>query len=495
MKILSEWCCSKARLLGTSIALMALASSAATSQTATPPACPGDLGSWIKWRDDQIALVLAPTAAAPSGEKVINPDDLHATALRSFSFLDSCIRANPPAFAKGSAIMASLDAFHGFVSAVGLMAITENGKTTHQLGLKISDRDYVEYSKPFLQFPARMMQQDFLKAMDSPGGYQAAMKMIDDRNNDAADKNNQWIALPFRAQFITTIDTLHRTYGRLLVFVPNEPAPDGGRLDKWVLWGIVTPDMDQATEMHNVSIFAVHTDTSGLHRTTYFGDFWRTRNADGTIDVSSSFLRELDPSGNCYQCHKSSILPFHPKAEYKFGLDGKLVEKSAGDQLLGPALNGIVGSYGPPDFGPMPLPNADANNRLMDVLNYGPPLGPADRVRSDAFITACVPGSTPSSDSIQNVRNAMQCDGCHTADPSGLGRLNYLLAVRSIRDVTKTFERMESPIATFVKEGWMPPGNHLTPAERSTLAACALKEYYDNQTTSGIFVDWLAAKK
>jgi hypothetical protein len=145
----------------------------------------------------------------------------------------------------------------------------------------------------------------------------------------------------------------------------------------------------------------------------------------------------------------------------------------------------------------MPAPNIDPSNKIIDTLDYGPALGPVERERTDDFIKACSPAFPLSQASIQNVRRAMQCENCHTEDTTNspsLGRINYLLAVHSKRDVTSTFENRESPIATFVKRGWMPPGNRLTDAERSALATCVLKEYFDSATRSGIFVDWLSGK-
>jgi hypothetical protein len=467
------------------------------AKTADADSCSTQLSDWVKWRDDQIAIMLEPKFDAGT-EKVIDPKDVHAAALKSFTYLQECRKQNPAFFADGSPVMKALDGFYRFTRAVQWMAVTDpNGKTTHQLALKLTDREYVDYSSPFLQFPPLMVQQDFLKAMDSPQGYQAALKMIDDHNKDPKNKGDQWTALPMRVQFNTTIDSSHRTYGRLLVYVPNQNAPDGGKIDKWILWGIVTPDMDQTTEMHNVSIFAVHTDPSGLNQTTYFGDFWRSRNTAGEIEVTSAFLRDPDPSGNCYQCHKSSVLPFHPKAEYKIDQDGKLVEKTSADPMTAPALNRVIRNYAPPNFGVMPAPNTDPNNKIMDTLDYGPSLGPVDRDRTDDFIKSCSPTVALSQGSIQNVRRAMQCENCHTEDTANspsLGRINYLLAVHSKRDVTSTFENRESPIATFVKRGWMPPGNKLTDAERNALAMCVLKEYFDPATRSGIFVDWLSGR-
>jgi len=40
----------------------------------------------------------------------------------------------------------------------------------------------------------------------------------------------------------------------------------------------------------------------------------------------------------------------------------------------------------------------------------------------------------------------------------------------------------------------MLPGNSLSPEERHALWLCLTKEYFDPQTRSGLFVDWLKGK-
>jgi hypothetical protein len=126
-----------------------------------------------------------------------------------------------------------------------------------------------------------------------------------------------------------------------------------------------------------------------------------------------------------------------------------------------------------------------------DVHDYGPSLGPVGRQRTDDFVKQCSGNAALSPDSIRKIRSAMNCSVCHNED--GVGAINYLQAVYNKRDVT-AFRDKESMINTFVKNGWMPPGPPLSVAERSAVAACVVKEYYDQETQSGVFMDWLKGK-
>jgi len=459
----------------------------AHGRDATPLQCEQSVAQWSAWRDSSVKELMTPTFKSDSGELVIDPNVVNTLSLKDWQHISDCSKVSPSTFSIGSPVRTAIANFYNFISVSHWMAVTdESGKRTHNLGLTMPDKDYFNMAQPYLTFPSRMLQNDFLTALDSPSTYAAALKIISDHNSDPINASDQWIAIPFRAQFIKTVGTTDRTYGRLLVLARGQPGPNGGKIDKWILWGLVTPDMPQNTPMHNVSMFSVYTAPSGA-QTTYFSDFWRSLDANGNHVISSTVFMDPEPSSNCYACHKSSILPIYPKIEYKLDASGSLIAKGAGDALLAPQVNRVMRGYGPPNFG-----TDSAGNALMDTLSFGPPMGAAATQRTDSFIQACAP-TLPAS-SISRVKSAMNCESCHGERADGmyeLGRFNYLMAVRSQRDVGTTFEARESPIATFVRQGWMPPGANLSSDEKSALAQCVLKEYYDPQTQQGTFVDWL----
>jgi hypothetical protein len=267
----------------------------------------------------------------------------------------------------------------------------------------------------------------------------------------------------------------------------NQPAADGGTTDKWILFGMLTPEDNQTLKNQNVSMFALHKDPSG-HQTTYMMDFDRKPNPQsGSIDITPIVLRNVDPpnpaipSKNCHDCHKLAILPIYPDIEYKFDASGKLVPKSSGDPLGSPMLNGVIRRYTAPDF------------PMMDMAAYGPPAGPTDRLRSDDFLRSCANDQTLTNASLATIRDNMGCAECH--NDAGNGSLNYLQAARSKRDDT-AFRDKRSMLTTFVEQGWMPTDATvaMTAQEEKALAVCVSKEYFDPASKTGVFVEWLKPK-
>jgi hypothetical protein len=452
-----------------------------TSARSAQP-CSSDPAEWLTWREGQIKAMLEPTYQN-GDERLIDRDQVIAKSASAFERLDDCMRQLPELFAAESDLGRQFDRFYRFIRAVHWMNIKDQaGKPLHQMGARIPDKEYWEYAKPYVEVPEFMRQTAFLKAMDSPAGYRDGVRMIEEHNSTLLE-DQRWDVLPFRAQFITTVDVVpadspesHRTYGRLLVVVPNVPAQGGGTIDKWVLWGIVTPDMNQNTKMNNVSVIATHRSPFGV-ADTYFMDFWRQRSGAGDIELVSTMLIDKDPSKNCYDCHKIPTLPIYPKTEYAFDQTGKLIPKAGFAHSK--TINQRIPEYGPPHLG------------VIEAFDYGPALGPVNRPRSDEFIKTCSGNSGLSEGSIQRVRSKMNCATCHSA--SYLGPINYLQAVRNKRDVT-AFELKESMITTFVTNGYMPPNSTLTIDERRALALCLSAEYHDLKSGTGVLQEWLAGK-
>jgi hypothetical protein len=293
-----------------------------------------------------------------------------------------------------------------------------------------------------------------------------------DANNARLKEEKKWIVFAFRAQFIRSVD--RTTYGRLLVVVPNEATADGKVLDRWVMFAIATPDMTTVPEIKSVSMIATLRDPALAGRSQGFmADFLREIDpASGTISIRPNFLLTPNPSKNCFDCHKSAVLPIRPKTAYRFDAQGKLVEER-GEPTTN-ILDRLIEGYGNSELG------------HLDGDGYGPTLGEADRVRTDAFIAGVTQDLPLRPSSYERIRESMKCGACHEE----IGRLNYPLSVPNDRDTT-SFEAKEGMLKTFIEKGYMPPHNTLTADERTALWRCLSKEYFDPETRRGTLVDWL----
>jgi hypothetical protein len=448
------------------------------------PFCAQSEDAWGAWCDAQIDSMLTPTYATDAGgvnEVILDRDEVNKHASAVFAQLDSCRTQAPARFAASTSLGQRTQNLYSFTRALHWMTIVEGGKTTHQLGMELSDQQYADKVKDYVALPDLLGSQDVLRLMDSASGYQAVVQRIQQQNATLPnDDRHQWRVVPFLAQFITTIDTGaggHPTYGRLLIYAPSQPGPSGTVVDKWVLFGIVTPDMAPDSPMHNVSVFAsVKKSETDVHTQTFFMDNWREKLPDGTIKVTPTPYLEHDNSKNCYDCHKLSILPFHAEIPYSFDTAGRLVPApNLQAEMLDP-LNRRLRTYGPPDF------------VYLDALAYGPPLGPSDRTRTVDFVRSCSGISGITDQSAQNILDNMTCADCHNR--SALGPINYLQAVRSKRDVT-AFKQHVSMIETFIESGLMPPRSSLSATERTALFRCLQSEYFDLRSRKGLLVDWL----
>jgi len=204
-------------------------------------------------------------------------------------------------------------------------------------------------------------------------------------------------------------------------------------------------------------------------------DFMRDKNAvTGEYSIVPTMFEEKNPSKNCYDCHKSPVLPVQPKAVY--GLDSQgLLSEAAANADSGPGeLNSKVARYGKCEF------------ESMDQNAYGPCIGPLDRERSDSFIRAAAGETVLSKSSINRIRQAMNCSACHNS----FAIINFPLAVKT--NIGDAFpDKKIGVVQTFVENGWMPPRNNLSPSERHALWKCLNTEYFDPTTQSGVLIDWL----
>jgi hypothetical protein len=456
------------------------------AQISSSPLLSWTISEWKEWRDKQISLILTPYTSG-SGETLLNRENAIAKANDAYAFLKPILDEEPDYFSRDSLRAHVIGNFVKFVTAQHWMALTDaNRLDTHGLGMTLSDVDYWPFAKEYLEFPILLKSQPFLEAMASPSSYKAAVDMIE-QQNQTLPPSRKWVVFPFLAQFVKSVDDL--TYGRLLVLIPNDLGPHGGIIDRWILFAIATPDLAPNLNVQSVSMISVYQRAVGKNFETYPMDFFRQRDTStNKIIIVPTVLTPERPSKNCYDCHKTSVVPIYPALEYRFSANGTLVPKSDGVGFLPARLNRLIEGYGAQNYA-----------GVQDLDAYGPGLGPVGQSRPEKDLRSAAQslGITLTPRSYDNVRKAMNCAECHD---SSFSRVNYLQGVRSNRDVL-AFERHEGILQTYLEEGWMPPGpgpeltsNALTLNERRVLWKALTLEYLDLDRQSGVFIDWLKGK-
>ncbi|AIE85287.1 hypothetical protein [Fimbriimonas ginsengisoli] len=424
---------------------------------------------WSRWRDREIGKILKP-GFEYGGEKMLRQDDVISRSAESYRFLAPFLKN--PEFLKNPARAQALGNFARFVTAQHWMDLRDGADhQTNALGMDVPDEEYWTDASRFLTFPELLKSQWLLKRMSNQATYKEAVDAIE-AHNASLTPENRWIVFPFQAQFIRSVD--RTTFGRLLVLVPNEKLPDGRLMDRWILFAIATPDM-RPTEIMSVSMISVVREANSPTSRIYFSDFLRQVNpSTGDIELNSNALMKPNPSKNCYDCHKSGVLPIFPKMAYKFDAAGNLVDDPERLATVPDRINRLILKYGKSDLG------------HLDTDAYGPSLG-GNTSRSDAFIANATKDRPFAATSYAKIKANMNCASCH----DGFAKINYLLAVRSDRDVKTFVGQSKGLVQSYVEMGFMPPNNTLTPSERHALWECVMKEYFDPERGEGAFVDWL----
>lgn len=440
------------------------------------------LQQWQSWRDEKIADILTPTPAPGGSENVLNRERVIDKCAEANELLRPILEKDPEFFKKDAELARNMNNFIAFVQAQSLMHPNDTSK--NQLGFTITDQEYWSYAKSNLVFPDLLQSQQFLEFMSQPATYAQAAAAID-AQNASLPAERKWIYLPFEAQFIRSIrDEGHgRTYGRMLVLIPNEPTGDGGTLDRWVLFSLATPDQPVPGDIRPVSMIAMRNpppsaDGKPPRQKAFFMDFIRERDpATKQIKLIPTVLSPGHISKNCFDCHKSAVLSIRPAAEFEF-VNGEMRKKAVSDGEVAGRANRFIrlyrSKYGLPDWG------------HLDTGAYGPSLGPDGRLRTDEFIAKASGDLNLPAGSYDRIRIAMDCASCH----KGFAPLNYMQAVINNRDAS-SFRRREGLLRTYIEEGWMPPGFNLNEVERKALWRCLITEYFDMETKSGVLVDWL----
>lgn len=433
--------------------------------------------NWVSWREARIAKIFSKTY----------PEDLPTNitrqlvideSLRALREIEEAVTDVDGFLRERQDVAKELENFVGFIRAQSLMADAK-----HQLGFVIQDAEYYERSRKYFEFPELLKDQSFLKFMADPTKYKSAFELLK-KYNEGMEPSRRWKIFPFEAQFIKSIpDEGHgRSYGRLLVLVPNHKLPDGSILDRWFLYSLAMDDQPYKGQVRPVSLISVVKHERTLHREreahVYFMDFIRERQAESDVIELKPTAVE-NHSKNCYDCHKAAVISIRPKSGLDV-IDGNLVRTSVREKLLD-EINKVASEYeeyGRPDWG------------YIDLDSYGPSLGPEEYVRTDEFFDGIVEEYGLDSSSYPRLREAMECSWCH----EDFAPLNYLQAVPNERDLSGTFRRKESMVRTSIVDGWMPPDNDLSSVEREVLYEALAAEYANLDTYQGVFFDWLRSK-
>lgn len=347
-------------------------------------------------------------------------------------------------------------------------AVSRQHNAGFKFGFAISDRAYARRRRLQTQLPELLRSQEFLRTMRRPSGYRRAIEMIDNANA-GRPVAARWTTLFYKSQFLLTPDK--KTYGRLLIHIPGPPV-------QWIQFGVVTPEMDQATPMHSVSIVAVDNGQAD------WMDYWRMYDGDH-IRLPSRVLAG-HKTINCYHCHKTPVVPIHPATEYRLSDTGSLQPQSAGTGGIVARLNAEIRGYGPAAF-----------NGLLDAGAYGPALGDPARHRGPRFMARCTEPYRLARDAVERVRRSMTCGSCHDGDD--VSAINYPQAMLTDQDVN-VLKHPDSGVSaalvpTYIRQGLMPPKSKLRgAAEREALINCLMMDYFDPTTTSGALVDWLRGR-
>lgn len=313
----------------------------------------------------------------------------------------------------------------------------------HELGLNVSDEQYFRETRQFVDIPAFLLDQTFLKYVsryETLGRAKSFLRQL----NSSRGPEEQLIFFSYKSRHLGTPDN-NNSYLRLLIVVPGNAAK--GTPDKWVQFGVTDPGA--RARVRNVSVVSALRADHGTFN-AYFKDFYRTYRRNGSIAVDGRWeLKEGDD--NCVQCHKSGVLPIFP-------VRGSV---NAAEQQALAAVNERFRGYGSARFG-----------GYLDAAKLGPGVSAADadnrlkRFRDNYQ-------QTP-------VARAMVCSACHNSER--LGALSWPMDKKVIR--------------SYVTGGQMPFGQRLTILERRELYAKLVDEYFatDNENP-GILKSWLLKKQ
>jgi hypothetical protein len=311
----------------------------------------------------------------------------------------------------------------------------------HELGLNVTDKQYFAETRQFVEIPAFLLEQKFLKYVsryETLGRAKSLLRQF----NSTRDPSEQVIFFSYKSRHLGTPDN-DNSYRRLLIVVPGNAE---GSPDKWVQFGVTDPGA--RVRVRNVSVVSAAPAANGTFN-AYFKDFYRTYRRDGSIAIDGRWeLKEGDD--NCALCHKSGILPIFP-------VHGSV---NVAEQPALIAVNEPFRAYGSARFG-----------GYLDTTKLGPGLSSAnvgDRRRRFGIDSDQTPAT-----------RAMVCSACHNSER--LGALNWPMDKKLIR--------------SYVTGGRMPLGRRLTIFQRRELYAKLVGEYFaTDDENPGILKSWLLGR-
>ncbi len=423
---------------------------------------------WIQWRDARIKWILTPSTQH-DGTQCLDQAQVAARCRRALGEYDAMLQGQSTDSPVG------LENFLAFVRSQALMETVDSvGRQTHRLGFSLSDKEYARLAEPFVRLPDLIVNQSFLRDMSDPAGYRSAVRQIEAQAG-SEERTVRWRVLLFRGRFIKSVD--RTTYGRMLVVIPGRTGVDGALYDQWIQFALATPDQPQGVDERSVSVVSVVRREHKARPEVYFMDYLRTTDPlTGDIRLVPTAVLDDNPSKNCYDCHKTGVLPIRPDLMFDFDIRGRLTKASDTSPTLR-VLDELAAAYGRPDI------------VGMDEPAYGPSVGSSDVLPDRSFVKSVSAPLNLSDESLDRIRQAMACCRCHDS----IGPLNFPAGVRRSRDET-TFKYGRSLTQTYVEEGWMPPGNQLSRIERVELWQCLSRQYLDLKRGTGTFVDWLQGR-
>jgi hypothetical protein len=312
----------------------------------------------------------------------------------------------------------------------------------HELGFSVSDKQYFEETRRYVQIPQFLMNPRFLGSVARFETLERAKSFLRQLNS-AREPSDQLLFFSYTSRHLGTPDN-DDSFIRLLIIVPGNAQTR--EPEKWVQFGVTDPKA--RTRVRNISVVSALPASDGTF-TTYFKDYFRTYRRDGSIGIKGRW--ELGyGDDNCVRCHKSGVLPIFPEA-------GSV---SPSEMETVAAVNQRLLTYGSPRF-----------DRYLDESKFGPGLGSAGRVARDKRFGEGF--------SETDLGRAMACATCHQHEQ--LGALNWPV------------DRVV--IKSYVKQGQMPFGRKLDVSRRDDLYRKLIEEYFaTDEANPGTLKAWLLGK-
>jgi hypothetical protein len=201
-------------------------------------------------------------------------------------------------------------------------------------------------------------------------------------------------------------------------------------------------------------------------------------------------LRVSSPQISCYVCHRTGAMPAVPDSSSQ---NSWVSDPASAPISYTPGKNATDAISG---FNAAIAETATAIPRGVNIDHLGPAIGPVSPTsRTDDFVKSCFSSPEASTLSVSNVKQAMNCMGCH--DGTSVGKLTFPLGF----DPTTEGFTPANVLHQMILSGHMPPGSSLTNDERAALDRCIVKEYYGGfqslipGSTPGIYLQSLTQMK